>query len=162
MIQHDEVRKALRDRVLQALSPFQGRTVTAGLQAEMADAVARSGVVVWMGADYSAEVDAFSEMAVDRSWSKHFLGVFEPPTVEEIVDEQWLDLMRRGKDPKLIVMREADCRQLLRPTDATGRPRFDRTFRGIPIEIDEDCERPKVLTSDQARRRLLSPRWGDR
>jgi len=149
-------------KIAKALAPFVGQSVTLELVDTMVEALRDlcDPTLRSVSVDPGADVDALRRTMLANkgpgNFSHLFVNDLRPPTVEEIIDEQWLAFMGSGKEPALIVMREADCRWL----DATMRghthipphiPPFNMTFRGIPIEIDEEYDKPKLLSPAQVK-----------
>lgn len=162
----------LRSQIVEALAPFSGQTLTPAVAQAMVEALVEmaSPRPIWIGADFAREdIDALkAEMNASKgpgNFRDLFIGEFHAPTPEEILDEQWLTIMRQinGPPAALVVMRQADYDWLEREwarSDSRARiwPPFVRIqYRGLPIQIDEDYDRPKVFTEAEARRQ--GRRW---
>lgn len=160
---------ATRARIVQALTPFVGRPITSDLVDAMADALWElvTPKPVWIGVDMAKEdVEDIRSRMLRSAGPGGFRHLFQAeihrPTPEDILDEQWLAIMNGYAGlPVLVVMRQADYEwlaQVRQAANCSSDPHlWANTYRGLPIQIDDEYDRPKVFTEAQARRQGL--RW---
>lgn len=172
----DTSQRAFRAAIREALKPFAGRTISADLIREMMPVLTKVALEDhmatarphWVGVDWASdEVNEVKEKILASKGPGYFrdlfIGEFHAPTPEEILDEQWLKIMRTVgiSPPALVVMRQADHKWLevqWRAANCIADPHLPAfRWRGLPIQIDEDYDRPKVFTEAEARRQGL--RW---